>query len=896
MNYLLQFYRLIFFAAVFLCSTVHAGQTGRITGTITDKRTGEAVVGASILIRGTKMGASSDYEGYYSIGNIPPGTYTVTVSSVGFKTITVNNVKVTIDLTTSLNLQMEETIIEMGEGVVIEAERPLVQKDLTSTSVTVSSDEMKLMPVENLSQVINLQAGVVDGHFRGGRSGEVAYLIDGIPVNNPLHGGSGLTPEKASVREMEVISGTFNAEYGQAMSGVVNIVTKDGSAEFHGSAGAYAGDFLTTNTNVFTHLDVKDFTRIKNYEFSLSGPTVLLRDLTFFITGRMQDDKGHLYGRRMYRQLDTVINNQLFNFILPGDSTYVSMNPFKKNSLSGKLSYSLGGIKISYSGFWEHAKWKGYDHAFKYVPDKINSHVAENWVQNFQINHVLSNSTDQYFRVSVSKYTQYGQLYDDPYDPRYIDPQLGSFPTDYTFRYGGNHSDRYRNLTQTTVGQWTFSSQITKEHKIGMGIETRFHKIFDHYMTLSRDTIVYYDSLGNEIPHVYIPTYLKLGIPGNQRFLKYPYEVSAYLQDKIEYDIMIINAGVRFDYFDPQTKVLYDLKNPRRNPVYPNAGRMRGIEPKYQISPRLGISFPITDNGIIHFSYGHFFQIPSFNTLYLNSDYAVDPNAQLTTTMGNPDIDAQRTVTYELGLQQAFMSNLSVDFSVYYRDIRNLLGSEILESYEGIKYARYINRDYGNVRGFILSLEKRYSDYYSVRADYTFQVAEGNASDPLSVFYNNQASPPIETNKKVVPLNWDQRSTFNLSLNVGEQSNWMTGVIFNYGSGLPYTPDVVTAGTIRYENSRLRPSTYNVDFRAEKNFRIAAINLNVFLLVYNLLDIKNEVWVDARSGRANIHYFTASEGYGPGPIAGINTYEEYMNNPTAISTPRNYRVGVNIDF
>ncbi|MBI5463483.1 MAG: carboxypeptidase-like regulatory domain-containing protein, partial [Ignavibacteriales bacterium] len=163
---------------------VFAGQTGKLVGKITDKKSREAVIGVSVLLQGTKLGASSDFEGEYIISNIPPGTYTLTVSSLGYKTSTIRNVVVKIDLTTTMDVSMEESIVE-GEEVVIVAERQLVQKDLTSSSVTVSAEEMKVMPVENLSQVINLQAGVVGGHFRGGRTGEVAYLVDGIPVNNP---------------------------------------------------------------------------------------------------------------------------------------------------------------------------------------------------------------------------------------------------------------------------------------------------------------------------------------------------------------------------------------------------------------------------------------------------------------------------------------------------------------------------------------------------------------------------------------------------------------------------------------------------------------------------------------------------------------------------------------
>lgn len=884
----------LLFLFSFLPLVLFSGQTGKIVGKITNKKTGETLIGVSVILQGTKLGASSDFEGDYFIGNVPPGTYVLTVSSIGYKTSTIKNVIVKIDLTTTIDIKLEDTVVE-GEEVVVVAERQLVQKDLTSTSVTVSADEMKVMPVENLSQVINLQAGVVGGHFRGGRSGEVAYLIDGIPVNNPISGNAGFVPENASVREMEVISGTFNAEYGQAMSGIVNIVTQDGAPDLHGTFGVYIGDYITNHTDIFVNLDKRNFFRTKNYQFSLSGPTYLIDKLSFFMTGRLQDEEGYLYGKRVYNITDNIRtypipNNRTVYFDNnTGDGAYVPMNPYKKYSFNGKITYAFESIRFSYGGFFETAKWKGYDHGYKWAPDGIMNHFSENMMQNFQINHVISNSTFQSLKFSFNKFTGKGYLYEDPYDPRYVPPSQGTPESGNTFRAGGNQTGRYENNSKSLIGQWTIASQITKEHKISMGVEARLHDLFDHGTSIVDVTTENVDS-------VYRPKYPNPGTIGNQRYNKFPYEASAYVQDKMEYGIMIINAGIRFDYFNPNAKLLADLKNPMRNHLFDSvfgvAGTMRYAKEKVQVSPRLGVSFPITDQGIIHFSYGHFFQIPAFGNLYTNSEFLVAPTAQLQSITGNPDIDAQRTVMYELGLQQEMFTNIGFDFTMYYRDIRNLLGTEIIQTHDGFKYARYVNRDYGNVRGFIISIEKRYADYYSLRADYTYQIAEGNASDPLSVFFNNQSDPPLATNKKVVPLDWDQRSTLNLSLNVGNQGDWMTGLIFGYGVGFPYTESIRVNNGLRFENGGVKPSTFSLDFRAEKSFSFAGIGGNVFMLVYNVLDIKNEYNVDATSGRANRNIFIEEAG----PIYGMNTMQEWLNNPTAFSSPRNVRVGVNLDF
>ena len=311
-----------------------------------DRETNEPVIGANIIVEGTFFGAAADLEGYYYINNIPPGEYTVAVTSIGYRKTIVTEVKIRIDLTTNLDVDLISEAIELGEEVVVVADRPLVIKDLTSTKETVSSEDIAMMPVEDINAVVNLQAGVMDGHFRGGRSNEVAYLIDGIPVTDVFNGENAVEIENGSVRELEVISGTFNAEYGQAMSGVVNIVTKEGSQKYEGTATAYFGSYLTRDDGIYQNLDRFSADAIlKDITFSLSGPTKIIEGLTFFITGRYFDDPGHTYGKRVYNTEDFI------PFIATGDGEFVSMDPWTKISLNGKLTYNLPSWNFSYSFF-----------------------------------------------------------------------------------------------------------------------------------------------------------------------------------------------------------------------------------------------------------------------------------------------------------------------------------------------------------------------------------------------------------------------------------------------------------------------------------------------------------------------------------------------------------------
>jgi len=889
---------MLFLIGIVGISTVFGGQTGKLMGYIKDAQTREPILGANIILEGTYLGAAANEDGYYYINNIPPGSYRVIISAIGYNKIIYENVSIRIDLTSELNVDLTSTVIEMKEEVVVRSTRPLVQKDLTSTSVTITSDEIRMMPVESISQVVNLQAGVVAGHFRGGRSNDVAYLIDGVAVTDVYNGAFGVQVENSSVRQMEVISGTFNAEYGQALSGVVNIVTQSGSSTLHGSASGYVGNFFSNHSNIFENLDRLDRAATRDAEFSLSGP-LPIKNLTFFITGRYFDNDGYLYGKRVYNITDDVPffpNPSDQSFWIPrntGDGAYVEMNPYRKYSFNGKLTYALPSITFSYGVFWDDNWNKYYDHSYRWTPDGIMNHYRNNTIHNIQINHYPSQSTFQSLKFSVNLFDYKGYLYEDPFDPRYINPTQGIPTSDYTFRSGGNQAGRYKRYTNSYIGQWTLTSQLSKEHKVQLGFEGRYHELFSHNRDLVNLTDGQQDTLNNLIITLGYPQEGTISDLGqNVKYFRTPFEMTGYVQDKMEYDIMIINAGLRFDYFDPNARMPADKKNPTKNPNYPGANQFVDATAKYQFSPRLGVSFPITDEGILRFSYGHFFKIPNFENLYTNPDFIVQPGNALQSVVGNPDLGPESTIMYEIGLQQVLFPNVALDVTLYYRDVRNWLGQEIVNTYEGFKYARFINRDYANVKGMIVTLDKRFADYFGLKIDYTYQFAEGNASDPYAVYNNNQTDPPIEETKSVIPLDWDQRHTLNIQLTAGNPGDWTVGIIYQYGSGTPYTEDVKFSKGVRFENGGIKPNTHSMDLRAEKVFEIGSMHVSAFLWIYNLLDVLNEYSVYSTSGRANVDLNVQYAG----DIVGLNTIEQYVNNPSFYSSPREIRLGLNVGF
>ena len=235
-------------------------------------------------------------------------------------------------------------------------------------------------------------------------------------------------------------------------------------------------------------------------------------------------------------------------------------------------------------------------------------------------------------------------------------------------------------------------------------------------------------------------------------YKNHPYQLAAYVQDKIEISYLVVNVGVRFDYFQPDGTYLI---NPDQiaaldtlSPPYPSEYSAKASV-KTQVSPRIGLSYPISDKGALHFSYGHFFQIPPFENLYKNPNFRIPLTGTypefVGNTIGNANLQPQRTVMYELGLQQEIAPNLGVTLTGYYKDIRNLLGLELHIKNEFRKFGEYVNRAYGSVRGITFSLDRRLVDGFGATLDYTFQIAKGDASDPEEDFNKAQASSSDRT-------------------------------------------------------------------------------------------------------------------------------------------------------
>ncbi len=902
-----------------------AGTTGKIFGKIVDKTTGEPLISASVIVNSSNRGAATDLDGEYYILNISPGIYSVTASMVGYQPVTYTGVSISIDKTTTLDFSLDMMVLEAAEAVVFVVERPMVKRDLTSSESLVSSEQLDMMPVENFGEAVQLQAGVVNGHFRGGRSSEVSYMIDGVVVSDPYANSDPFgrntsnQVETGAIQEIQVISGTFNAEYGQAMSGIVNVVTKDGDREkIEGHVSMGIGDYVSSQSlglnsgfdpipDRSNYMDDLNLSHLQDYQLNLSGPVPYSNSVTFFTTARFLSDNGRLYGQRIFTPSDS--NNfsdptfSLDNVMRSGDGEVVSLDPFEKWSFQVKLTkhFESGG-KLSYSILRDAMEFQNLDEnrahqdetirGFKYNPDgnyqkfKTGQNHILSWT------HALSNKTFYNINASYTSNTEKQYVHEDPFSSEYVDPRRLQDAQNHAFYTGGQAMWNVDRETRIAGLKFDITHQLDKKNQLKLGVDVTQYLLRLNEFQLLWDDIeqeVYINPPGSwnnqEYPDRDAESLLggfPFSGPGHR-----PMQSSFYMQDKMEYESMIVNLGVRFDYFHPDGVIPNDLRDPASTRSEDN---YREAEAHTQFSPRIGLAFPLTEAGVVHFSYGHFFQTPPFQYLYYNPNFFVR-GGPLQTLIGNAELKPEKTIMYEVGLQQEIAPGVGLDITGFYKDIRNLLGTEIQNTYEQDRYARYVNRDYGNVRGITIALDRRQDNLFGLSMDYTFQVAEGNSSTPDKIFEDSQLDPPRETEKRVVPLDWDQSHTFNASLTLGEPSTWSVGVIGTLGSGLPYTSNPYLKPK-EDTNGESKPMQYKVDLKAYRVINVSDMKFTLTLWVYNLFDRKNEndVWSD--TGRATY----TLENTQSVTVKGYNTLDDYLNHPEWFAAPRQVKLSLSFGF
>ncbi|HPR17045.1 MAG TPA: carboxypeptidase regulatory-like domain-containing protein [Candidatus Cloacimonadota bacterium] len=1004
---------LLFVTLFISTSFLFAGTTGKLAGKVTDE-SGNPVPFANVVLEGKEIGAQTDAKGTYIIINIPPGTYDVVCMHPSFQAQKLTGIVINLDLTTIKNFVMSKNIIEIGGYVVTEAAYEMVQKTKTSSGMTFSSDAIEDVAVDDLDGIIALQAGVTETngelHVRGGKSNEVAYTVDGMSVSDPVDGGSALTVDMDAVEVTDVKTGGFTAEYGNAQSGIVNIVTKSGTEVYTGKIET-SSDHLIPDTNNANNDEVK---------FALGGPVLgalapsLRKKFTFFMNGA-----GSWSDSRYWEEFK---NDPVKELKYLTDEHFSSNNPYADRD--DFLGFDLGNRH--YNNYNANLKMKydfspttnltlavrgdksvtdPFSYTWKYAPDYYIHSESEQTQYVMTYDHTFNSQTN--LKVKASYYNKdvnlgpKGIALDDFYvlndnfdpfsdnEPYYCtgidylcspdNPGLkrdddesvydwyitydntadgaisftrpgsiyGFFQddensiltlrSDFEYQYNDIHGFKTgvefikHNIKKNQVSNpWTISETEYQDYLNGCtpthwfynldGVaEETLDSLVTNYGLISKpnSSSIYYatsNPSGEELDEYFTSNsysqedYYNATLYASGTTDGYeanPYQAAYYLQDKMEWEGMIVNAGLRFDfwYLGEKYKI---IKNGgiTRWEDFDKDDRFRML-----LSPRLGISHPISEKSVLHFAYNYQNQLPQMQYIFTTytAEDAIASNSAV--TIGSPTLDPQITVTYEVGLQQQLSENYVMTLQAYYKNIYNYPTlKEIEDPDNNITYYEWDSQDYGSARGIDLNLEKRLSSFIMGSASYSLSWAYGNNSD-------NVVSSTT-TDLREFPLDWDQRHNLTLNLtfrvNNGEEfympfTDWVvpqfitndfsTNFTYNIASGTPYTP-LTEEGESMDTNSKHKPHYEEASVRISKKIKFGEkVFVKAYFDIENLFNRRN---INSVYGRTGSPYYDGDDlnpdqnGYVAQEVQYI--HDLYTKNPSNVSQGRTYTFGLSFNF
>ncbi len=839
---------LILFVLAFALSGSAFAQTGKISGRITDKETGEPLPGVNVMLKGTTIGSATDINGSYIIINIPAGTYDVVAKMVGYQSVIQKDVKVVSGLTTKLDFKLSTADINLQEVTVEEYKNPPVQKDLTSKIQARTSEEIARLPKSTIEDLLTQEAGIVknirtqpvselpafgqfatvpsDGlHFRGGRENETLFLYDGITVNDQLWGGFYIDQiSELGINSLETHSGTFGPQFGEAMSGVVAISPH-------------------TQISRKPKFGLKGFT---DKLISGASNNTYAGEIYFNSALPFYDKLGVVFSHRVYST-----DGYIYGYIYPeyvnsegrdksGEPIKVPMQYLDTQFSEGRIVWQpIASLRLTIGGFYGKSNRGIYNHYFKYNPYgtprvKLNSDLIY-----AKANYVFSPKS--FINVAVAKYSRgfVSRVYDDPalYD---VLPQTGTAEFSITgedWVWFETNFDRYE-------AKVDYVWQINKIHNLALG------GTFEQYRTF----------LERKNPD------------GGAVLEKYDYSPQHggfYVNDKMEFEDMgmIVNLGARVDYINPNRKVLINLAD-----LTDLSAEMTDAEKEIYVTPRFGISFPIADKIAFRFGYGHYYQYPNFfkvyqGTYYLAAKGEYRPNPQLENTpIADTEIKTEKTTNYEFGVQAMVSSRVSLDVTAFYRKTRDLIGVVMNETAEGKRFQMMGNIDYATVKGFEISLKKHFSDNFSAFFNYTFTQTLVSSSVLFEM-------PTDES--RTFPANWDQPHSFRANVYYQTNSGYGFSIYGSYSSGFPYTRSAFAP------NEERSPWIHEFNINLFKNFKFYGMNEQIYVQILNVTNDKNVWWVYSDSGI-------------PGDDANPATSHDYTNNPSMYGPGRTIQFGIKI--
>jgi hypothetical protein len=977
---------------------------GIVRGKVTDLQSGEPLIGANVLIEGTQTGAATDVNGEYILRNLNAGTYSIKASFIGYQSVTISNVRVTTGLTTEMSFQLPSEGVEVGTVEII-AERPLIQKDNTNKVRTTTSDDIEALPVRGVNNIVALTAGVVvkdDALFiRGGRLDEVGYYLEGTSITNPVTGGRAVTLSQDAIEEIQVQAGGYTAEFGGANAGIVKQQLKTGGNQLKASA-----EYITDNVTFKSKDDFFDGekrlgTRWYGYNESsvtLSGPVFDQRFKFFgnFNYSYQKDRDPQPYPGINLGLVGDASTGDTVNMTYPAGAVY--NNAGQWFTYTGTLNMDFKPVIVRLSGTFTTTQQDAIKPNGNII-DMFNPRIGQiegtNGTFNAKVTHVINPS--MYYELSGGYFLQTQETFDPylkdnywAYGDSVANAQAGvvwqrsakdmgiasrhgryASPSGYDimgFQFTGvnavpNNYAKIDRRNYTVNG--AFNLLIGKTHTIKVGGE------FQQY-TLRSWAIAGQTSLAALLNSRVTADTLNTPVSQFQRSIliangvnNYGYDVygnetdedgfnaphkptfaSAFIQDKIELDDIILNVGVRYDYIDVDNLMMADPTKPELSIVKSSGelieGGWKDVPTFDAISPRLGFSFPVTDNTVFHAQYGKFIQQSRLLDIYqgyYRTSYEVAGGFFFTNPVGK-DVRPTRTTQYELGFTQQLNDFMSFDVTGYYKDIKDqvVYTQQFVEKAGGFEaYNTLTNGDFATTKGVELTLNMRRHERLSANATLAFQDARGTGSSPNS--NRGIVGAPLDgvtvfTPKYISPLEFNNslRGNINVDYRFGQNDGpsvlheFGVSVLATFNSGHPYTRGIGGAdleGDARNRqpvealNSSTTPAVFQIDLRVDKTVRLYdRLAANIYIQVINLFDTKNVENVFLRTGATDDDGYISNpelsaqllETYGQQYVdfynaVNIDYYEQYQaasaqlqTTPFFYGTPRQIRLGIRLEY
>ncbi len=912
---------------------VAAQDRGSISGKVADRKSGHALAFASVRVVEAKRGVLTDSEGQFLIPGLPAGTYEVQVQFLGYTPETRSGVVVSGGKSITLNFALEEKVVAVTKTVEVVGDRKLVEARQGTTVRSVNQNEIRNLPVQTIGEVLQQQAGVSiendQVHVRGGRSDETIFVVNGVANRDLVTGQSTAgTLNARSVAEVNVATGAYDVRYGNALSGVVEVKLKEGTEKSNFgltlTSGSYGGRY---------------FQSVVGGPDPMFGPLFRTLHLPGLVTGIL-DISGTLYESRYlssaglfqnvfapedHLRLRSSYEDSFFgipfhygDFFTPSRENKwaarygLNWTPNRADKLSfdfskrldidqgfSRTSLTASGdvIDPSYPWAWDHR----IDHTNTYLDD--NTTTSLEWRRTLSTTGFTTLQLSRYFHaqredVMGKMWWEYEQPDDyalPPGDPR---------RNDYFIDTGDdNYWADHRNLNYGI--QWNLTQRV-KRHQLEVGLEHTFQTV--QYAVI-------------QDPWTYDPSGLG---DSHDLWMAHPWVGALYLRDQLEYEGFTANIGVRADYWfvgQEAERAVADTSNPNVSPgvredFYNDTRSFFGRRYKMHYSPRVIVAHPITENSSFFFNYGEFTQNPSARYVYSK---LTSVSSEAYPTLGNPDLNPQVSVNYEVGAKHQFLPSAAANITFFQKDVYDYPAATTFKRQQGtslVDFFVYLNGAFARSKGFEIQLEKRRTGYWSGKLIYTFQQTKGKSSDPNEQrVVEESGGNAAETRLSETFVSWNRPHKLGLNFDLRFDNRAPTSLWWLKRSGLnlyvegesghAYTPIFVSQGQVASSQgatpySKNAPFQVTADMRLNHYFNWGGRRLDVSLTGLNVFGTKLIYLVDPVTGQG---YVWGKGSFDPNlypdlrdPATAQYAYVSRIMNPSNYGPGAQYRLSLDYDF